>query len=81
MENERRILDDRSSHAEAHDASAERLDSHADAMWAYAGDCDRWGLGSDAAAARRRSVEMRVSALLRRALLPTLGPADDGDPA
>ncbi len=66
-------------HAESHEASAETLDSHADALWAYAGDCDRWGLGSDAAAARKKTVKMRVDALLRRAVVPGLGIIDDPD--
>ena len=81
MERERGILDHWNGHHEGAEGSADRLDSHADAMWAYAGDCDRWGLGSEAAAARKKTIEMRVGALLRRALLPGAGPAEDGDPA
>ena len=80
MERERGILDHWNSHRDGREASAHSLDSGADAMWAYAGDCDRWGLGSEAAAARKRAVEMRVGALLRRALLLATGPAED-DPA
>jgi len=60
---------DRSGAAPASDAAeAHRLDTEADALWAYAGDCDRWGLGFDAAAARRKSVSMRVGAIMARAM-------------
>ncbi len=62
-------------------ASANNLDLQATAMWEYAGDCDRWGLGSEASAARRRTVEMRVGAMLARALMPVFDSPDDAGPA
>ena len=81
MDRERHILHHWNGRPEGGRASPEGLDSQADALWAYAGDCDRWGLASDAAAARRKTVEMRVGALLGRALLAGAEAAEDGDPA
>ena len=77
----RRILGHLNSYVEGRSVSPDKLDSDADAMWAYAADCDRWGLGSDAAEARRKTIEMRVGALLKRSVLPGAGSAGDGEPA
>lgn len=57
-------------------ASACHHDAQADALWRYAGDCERWGLSADALEARRQTLTMRVRALIDRALSAGLGAAE-----
>jgi hypothetical protein len=50
------------------EASASKLEANASSLWRRAGDFDRWGLGWEAAEARRLSRSLRVRALLAQAL-------------
>lgn len=79
MGNEKSISEQSTGRTGNGRASADHLDSQADVLWAYAGDCDRWGLGSDAEAARRKSVRMRVDAMVARALSQSGARSGDRD--
>jgi hypothetical protein len=49
------------------EALAGSLDSRADSLSLFAGDCERWGLESDAREARLRARGHRVDAMMGRA--------------
>ncbi|KAA2242297.1 hypothetical protein [Salinarimonas soli] len=49
------------------EALAGTLDSRADSLSLFAGDCDHWGLASDAVEARLRARGHRVDAMMSRA--------------
>jgi hypothetical protein len=50
------------------EASASDLEASAASLWRHACDCERWGLGWEAAEARRLSRSLGVQAILARAL-------------
>jgi hypothetical protein len=50
------------------EASVFELETNAASLWQHASDCDRWGLGWEAAEARRLSRLLQVRAILARAL-------------
>jgi hypothetical protein len=67
MKERRRSRYDVRESAETLAELADRLDTQADAIWAYARDCARWGLCEDAGNGQRRSRELRIGALIGRA--------------
>lgn len=52
------------------EATVFELEINAASLWQHACDCDRWGLGWEAAEARRLSRLLRVRAILAKALSP-----------